>query len=82
MIRQEKNTITLDKLIKGETGKISRILGSGKKRIRLAEMGLTPSTSVLIKRIAPLGDPIEISFRGYALSLRKDDARLIEITYE
>ena len=70
---------TLDKLGIGIKARVHRLIGNGVKRRRLAEMGITPNTLVVIKRIAPFGNPIEISLRGYELSLRKEDAKTIEV---
>lgn len=64
----------------GERGIILRV-GSenGPVKRRLVDMGLTPGTEVLVRKIAPLGDPIEVNLRGYELSLRKEDARQIAL---
>ena len=56
-----------------------KILGSGKLRKRLLDMGLTKGTEIYVKKVAPLGDPIEISLRGYDLSLRKDEAAFVQV---
>ena len=61
----------------GESGKIKAVLGEGKIRRRLFDMGVTPGAEVLLRKKAPLGDPIEIKIRGYELSLRKSEASLI-----
>lgn len=61
----------------GEESTILQVSGTGELRHRLLEMGLTPNTRVLLKKKAPLGDPIEITIRGYQLSIRLDDAKLI-----
>lgn len=53
--------------------------GAGALRLRLLDMGLIPKTAVRVEKIAPLGDPIELRVRGYALSLRKEDARNIQV---
>ena len=52
---------------------------SGKLRKRLLDMGLTKGTEIYVKKVAPLGDPIEISLRGYDLSLRKDEAAFVQV---
>lgn len=67
----------LDELVKGETGLIKKVEGEGKLRRRLFDMGVTPGAEVLLRKKAPLGDPIEITIRGYELSLRKVEANLI-----
>ena len=61
----------------GETGQIKKVEGEGKIRRRLFDMGVTPGAEVSVKKKAPLGDPIEITIRGYELSLRKDEAKLV-----
>lgn len=69
----------LDELIVGETGLIKSIEGEGKIRRRLFDMGVTPGTSVYLRKKAPLGDPIEITIRNYELTLRKDEANLVNV---
>lgn len=67
----------LHTLKNGESGVVTRIHLTGRTKRRLIEMGITPGITVTITKRAPLGDPIEILVRGYALTLRKDDAELI-----
>ena len=74
--------IKLDELQKGETGLIKRVEGEGKFRHRLLDMGVTPGAEVYLRKKAPLGDPIEITIRGYELSLRKAEACLVNIEVE
>ncbi|MGC9517906.1 MAG: FeoA family protein [Methanomicrobiales archaeon] len=74
-----KMIITLDNLKKDECGRISSFKGKGKTKKHLMEMGLVKGSEIKVERIAPLGDPIEIKIKGYSLSLRKDDAKKIEI---
>ncbi len=69
--------MTLDNLKTGKSAILTDIDSSQSLRPRLMEMGLTPGTPISIVRVAPLGDPIEIKVRGYRLSLRKNDAALI-----
>lgn len=71
--------MSLDQLEIGATGIICTVGGEGALRLRLLDMGLTPGTKVMVRRIAPLGDPIELNLRGYELSIRLEDARQIEI---
>ena len=71
--------MTLDKLEPGMSGKITVVHGEGLLRRRLLEMGLTPHTLVKIRKVAPMGDPIEVYLRSYVLTLRKEDASLIEV---
>lgn len=71
--------MTLNKLPIGETAVITKVGGEGALRLRLLDMGLIPNTKISIRKIAPLGDPIEINIRGYELTLRIDDAKNIEV---
>ena len=71
--------MTLDKLKTGSKGIIKSIGGEGALRRRLLDMGLTPNTTVMVRKVAPLGDPIELHLRSYELTIRQDDARKIEI---
>ena len=70
---------TLSELAKGEVGKVIKVNGEGAIRRRLFDMGITPSAEVILRKKAPLGDPIEITIRGYELTLRKAEAALVEI---
>lgn len=72
-------TMTLNKLAIGKKSKIVAINGQGALRRRLLDMGLTPHTEVMVRKVAPMGDPIELHLRGYELTLRMDDAREIVI---
>ena len=71
--------MTLDLLPLGQEAVITAVGGGGALRCRLLDMGLIPRTAVRVEKIAPLGDPIELRVRGYALSLRKEDARNIQV---
>ncbi|SDO04560.1 FeoA family protein [Acetanaerobacterium elongatum] len=71
--------MTLDKLAVGKKARIVSVGGMGALRRRLLDMGLTPKTEVLVRKVAPMGDPMELHLRGYELTLRADDARNIEI---
>lgn len=71
--------ITLDTLPVGHEAVITTVGGEGSLRCRLLDMGLIPKTRVRVEKIAPLGDPMELRVRGYALSLRKEDARKIQV---
>lgn len=71
--------MTLDKLEIGRRAKITAVHGKGALRDRLLDMGLTPRTEVMVRKVAPMGDPIEITLRGYELTLRCEDAEMIEI---
>ncbi|HIT19888.1 MAG TPA: ferrous iron transport protein A [Candidatus Fimivivens faecavium] len=74
-----KRLETLDRLKVGETGVIRVVGGEGILRRRLLDMGLTPKTKVMVRRRAPLGDPIEVNLRGYELTLRLEDAEKISV---
>lgn len=71
--------MTLNELKIGQRSKIIAVNGKGALRRRLLDMGLTPHTEVMIRKVAPMGDPIEIHLRGYELTLRMDDAKNIEV---
>lgn len=71
--------MTLDKLAIGQSAKIIAVGGEGSLRNRLIDMGLIPKTTVMLRRVAPMGDPIEIRLRGYELTLRKEDASVITV---
>lgn len=68
---------TLDRLKIGQQSKIVQVKGEGALRRHLLDMGLTPHTEVMVRKVAPMGDPIEIQLRGYELTLRLDDAKNI-----
>ena len=63
----------------GETVRISKRRGEGAVKRRIMDMGITKGTDVFVRKLAPLGDPVEISVRGYELSIRKSDAEMIEV---
>lgn len=63
----------------GETVKVVKLHGEGAVKRRIMDMGLTKGVEAYIRKVAPLGDPVEITVRGYELSLRKADAEMIEI---
>ncbi len=70
---------TLGEVKVGESARIVKLHGEGAVRKRLMDMGITKGAEVLVRKVAPLGDPMEITVRGYELSVRKEDAKLIEI---
>lgn len=67
----------LDEFNIGETGLIKKVEGEGRLRRRLFDMGVTPGATVYLRKKAPLGDPLEITIRGYELTLRKSEACLV-----
>jgi ferrous iron transport protein A len=71
--------MTLDKLPLQTPAVITKVGGQGPLRLRLLDMGLIPRTEVVVHKIAPMGDPIEIRLRGYSLTLRLEDARNVEV---
>ena len=71
--------MTLDQLAVGKSAVIKSVGGEGALRLRLLDMGLIPRTQVTMQKIAPMGYPVEIMVRGYELTIRKDDARYIEL---
>ena len=71
---------TLKSVKPGQTVKVVRLGGEGALRRRIMDMGLTKGTQVYVRKVAPLGDPIEVNVRSYELSLRKADCAQIEVT--
>ena len=69
--------VTLDKIIPGNSGVILQVGGEGALRRRLLDMGLTPNTKVTVRKVAPMGDPVELFLRGYSLTIRQEDAATI-----
>ena len=70
---------TLKDVKVGETATVARLHGEGPVKRRIMDMGITKGTEIYIRKVAPLGDPVEVTVRGYELSLRKADAEMIEI---
>jgi ferrous iron transport protein A len=71
--------MTLDELKIGGTAIITSVKGDGPLRCRLLDMGLIPKTKIMVRKVAPMGDPIELYLRGYELTIRLEDAKMIEI---
>lgn len=69
----------LDEFKVGETGLIKKVEGEGRLRRRLFDMGVTPGATVYLRKKAPLGDPLEVTIRGYELTLRKSEACLVTL---
>ena len=63
----------------GETVKVKKLTGEGAVKRRIMDMGITKGIEVYVRKVAPLGDPVEVTVRGYELSLRKGDAEMIEV---
>ncbi len=72
-------TKLLNEFTVGESGKIKAVTGEGKIRRRLFDMGVTPGAEITMRKKAPLGDPIEVTVRGYELTLRKSEAACVEV---
>ena len=63
----------------GGTAKVVKLTGTGAIKRRIMDMGITKGVNVYVRKVAPLGDPIELNVRGYELSIRKEDAEMIEV---
>ncbi len=70
---------TLKDVTIGQTVKVKKLSGEGPVKRRIMDMGITKGVEIYVRKVAPLGDPIEITVRGYELSLRKADAEMIEV---
>lgn len=70
---------TLKELKVGQTAKVAKLHGEGAVKRRIMDMGITKGAEIYLRKVAPLGDPLEVTVRGYELSLRKADAEMIEI---
>ena len=71
--------MTLKEVSVGQTVKVSKLNGEGPVKRRIMDMGITKGVEVYVRKVAPLGDPIEVTVRGYELSIRKADAAMIEV---
>lgn len=78
----EENWLSLNQLTVGEKARVIGIHGQGAVKRRLMDMGLTKGVDLLVRKMAPLGDPIEINLRGYELTLRKNEAELVLVQKE
>ena len=77
---KEENTVKTLKDVKiGETATVVKLHGEGAVKRRIMDMGITKNTPVYVRKVAPLGDPIEVTVRNYELSIRKADAEMIEV---
>ncbi|MBR2722292.1 MAG: ferrous iron transport protein A [Clostridia bacterium] len=70
---------TLGDVRVGERVKVVKLHGEGALRRRIMDMGITKGVEIYVRKVAPLGDPIEMTLRGYELSMRKDDAQMVEV---
>lgn len=73
---------TLQDVNCGQCAKVAKLYGAGAVKRRIMDMGITKGTQIYVRKVAPLGDPIEVKVRGYELSLRKADACMIEVIEE
>ncbi len=74
--------MTLNDLSVGQSGTIRQVGGEGALRLRFLDMGLIPGTKVTLQKVAPMGDPIQIHLRGYELTIRREDAKKIDLKEE
>lgn len=70
---------TLKEVVYGQTVTVTKVAGVGPVKRRIMDMGITKGVEIYVRKVAPLGDPIELTVRGYELSLRKADAEMIEV---
>ena len=75
----ENEMFTLKDVKVGQTVRVVRVHGEGAVRRRIMDMGITKNTVIYVRKVAPLGDPVELNLRGYELSLRKADAVMVEV---
>lgn len=71
--------MTLREVKVGQTVRVKKLIGDGPVKKRIMDMGITKGVNVFVRKVAPLGDPVEVTVRGYELSLRKADAGMIEV---
>ena len=71
--------MTLKEVEVGQSVKVKKLTGQGATKRRIMDMGMTRGVEVFVRKVAPLGDPVEVTVRGYELSLRKADAAMIEV---
>ena len=71
--------MTLREVTPGSTVKVTKLTGEGPVKSRIMDMGITKGVDIFVRKVAPLGDPVEVTVRGYELSLRKADAEMIEV---
>ena len=71
--------MTLREVTPGSTVKVTKLTGEGPVKRRIMDMGITKGVDIFVRKVAPLGDPVEVTVRGFELSLRKADAEMIEV---
>ncbi|SDB21967.1 ferrous iron transport protein A [Eubacterium oxidoreducens] len=79
LARKENAMKTLKDIKVGESCKVIKLHGEGPVKRRIMDMGITKGVEINVRKVAPLGDPIELNIRGYELSIRKNDAEMIEV---
>ena len=78
--KKEQNGMkTLREVAVGQTVKVTKLVGEGPVKRRIMDMGITKGVEIYVRKVAPLGDPVEVTVRGYELSLRKADAEMIVV---
>ena len=70
---------TLREIACGQTVKVKKLMGEGAIKRRIMDMGITKGVEIFVRKVAPIGDPVEVTVRGYELSLRRADAAIIEV---
>ena len=75
----DRSLKTLRDVAVGQTATVAKIHGEGALKRRIMDMGITKGTEIYVRKVAPLGDPVEVTVRGYELSLRKEDADILEM---
>ena len=78
-MRKDMHMRTLKEVACGESVQVAKISGEGPVKRRIMDMGITKGVEVYVRKVAPLGDPVEVTVRGYELSLRKADAEMIQV---
>ena len=76
---EDRSMKTLREVAVGQTAIVAKIHGEGALKRRIMDMGITKGTEIYVRKVAPLGDPVEVTVRGYELSLRKEDADILEM---
>jgi ferrous iron transport protein A len=79
---EEEYMKTLKEVKVGQTVKVVKLHGEGAVKRRIMDMGITKGVEIYVRKVAPLGDPVEVTVRGYELSLRKNDAEMVEVEGE
>lgn len=72
--------MTLREVKTGQTVRVEKLLGEGAVKRRIMDMGITKGVEIYVRKVAPLGDPVEVTVRGYELSIRKGDAELVQVS--